>query len=307
MRFKAWARWILRLAGTRIVVLLFALVVAVICRDIALSFVKGALGLSDAPTVWLGPRGPVPASMSAVSYSVVACTMMLVLGYCVYRALIAVLEQRSAVELEASSAAKEFAAGALIGVGFMFLIVGIIWGTGSLRVIGAGSILAAVSGASHALTAGFMEELVIRGVVFRIVEKRWGTWITLFLTAGIFGLLHLGNENSSWLCAISIALSAGIVLGLAFVLTRRLWLAIGLHFGANFCQAMIGLPVSGGETSGLVVSELSGPPLLTGGEFGIEASAVTVVLAMILSIVFVKLVRDRNQIRQPFWRHVGEA
>ena len=95
-----------------------------------------------------------------------------------------------------------------------------------------------------------------------------------------------------------------MVLGLAFVLTRRLWLAIGLHFGANLGQAMIGLPVSGGEPSGLVVSELSGPLLLTGGTFGIEASAVTVSLAMILAIVFAILAAQRNQIRPPFWRHV---
>ena len=61
------------------------------------------------------------------------------------------------------------------------------------------------------------------------------------------------------------------------MVTRALWLPIGLHFAWNFFQGPVfGFPVSGTQTSTLLQLEPVGPELLTGGRFGPEASLVGV-------------------------------
>jgi hypothetical protein len=61
-----------------------------------------------------------------------------------------------------------------------------------------------------------------------------------------------------------VGIEGGVLLSAAYVLTRRLWLAIGIHFGWDFSQdAIFGV---GKGAKGLVVGELSGPALLSGGE-----------------------------------------
>ena len=68
------------------------------------------------------------------------------------------------------------------------------------------------------------------------------------------------------------------MLAAAYAATRNLWVPIGLHFGWNFAAAGIfSAEVSGnGESTGCWTASTSGPALLTGGEFGPEASLYTV-------------------------------
>ena len=90
--------------------------------------------------------------------------------------------------------------------------------------------------------------------------------MALGITVALFGLVHLGNPNSSLYGAAAIGIEAGVLLGAAYVLTRRLWLVIGIHFGWNFIQAgVFGPNVSGIRVESLLRSELSGPELLSGG------------------------------------------
>ena len=81
---------------------------------------------------------------------------------------------------------------------------------------------------------------------------------------------------------------------LGMLLTRSLWFPIGWHAAWNFAQFfVVGLPNSGisvadMELTGatLLVSQPSGPTLLTGGGFGMEASLVnTVVLVAAIGLL----------------------
>ncbi|MGB3796906.1 MAG: type II CAAX endopeptidase family protein, partial [Alteraurantiacibacter sp.] len=81
--------------------------------------------------------------------------------------------------------------------------------------------------------AGFFEELLIRGIILRWLEELTGTWIALVISALIFGFLHAGNDNATFFSSLAIAIEAGVLLGTAYILTRSLWLAIGLHAGWN--------------------------------------------------------------------------
>ena len=68
------------------------------------------------------------------------------------------------------------------------------------------------------------------------------------------------------------------MLGGAYMLTRSLWMPMGIHAAWNFAQGeLYDIPVSGHEEHGLVTAKLSGPPLLTGDGFGLEASLIAII------------------------------
>jgi hypothetical protein len=124
----------------------------------------------------------------------------------------------------------------------------------------------------------------------------------LLVTALLFGLAHRANPNATWFSSFAIAVEAGILLGGAYMLTRSLWLPIGLHAAWNFAEGYIfDVPVSGLPEQGLVTAKLSGPVLLSGGDFGLEASVIAVVIAGSAGAWFVWTAARRGQLVQPLW------
>jgi hypothetical protein len=67
----------------------------------------------------------------------------------------------------------------------------------------------------------------------------------------------------------------GVVLSAAYLRTRALWLPWGIHFAWNTVLGLLlGLPVSGLRLFNVVIhTSVTGPKWLTGGSYGIEASA----------------------------------
>jgi membrane protease YdiL (CAAX protease family) len=148
-----------------------------------------------------------------------------------------------------------------------------------------------------------MEELFFRGILFRWIEELAGSWAALAVTSVLFGFAHAMNPNATLFSSTAIAVEAGILLGGAYMLTRNLWLPIGLHAAWNFTQGyLFGIPVSGVAEEGLVRSRLSGSELLTGGGFGLEASVIAFVLATAVGIVMVVLAVRRGRVAPPLWR-----
>ena len=114
---------------------------------------------------------------------------------------------------------------------------------------------------------------------------------------------HLSNPQAKLYGAAAIGIEAGMLLGAAYVATRRLWLAIGIHFGWNFMQAGIfGPSLSGHEAGSMLQSRLSGPDLLSGGALGVEGSVFAVAVCLVMSALFLIKARRRGQIVRPFWR-----
>jgi membrane protease YdiL (CAAX protease family) len=200
--------------------------------------------------------------------------------------------------------AKELVAGIAAGALIFSLVVAASALLGNYHVIGSSgldTIWEPIAGA--ALIPGFTEELFFRGILFRYVEKTAGSWIALALTSAAFGAVHLGNPGATWFSSVCIAIEAGILLGAVYMLTRRLWAAMGLHAAWNFTQGWIfGLPVSGTAGGvGLLNGRLSGPELMTGGAFGLEASLPALVIATAAGIVILVLAIRRGHLVPPMW------
>jgi membrane protease YdiL (CAAX protease family) len=125
----------------------------------------------------------------------------------------------------------------------------------------------------------------------------------VILSALIFGFLHIWNPNATLFSSVSIALTAGVILAMLYVITRRLWVPIGLHIGWNLTLGGVyGAPVSGGEPGGIVVSDFTGPDWLTGGAFGPEASIITLcVFSLFGAYLIRKSIIDKSWV-PPMWR-----
>ncbi|MEZ4241313.1 MAG: CPBP family intramembrane glutamic endopeptidase, partial [Myxococcota bacterium] len=131
--------------------------------------------------------------------------------------------------------------------------------------------------------AAFLEELVYRGVVFRLLEAAWGLPAALGVQAVLFGLAHLGNGGTGWTTMLSTTL-LGALWALIFARTRNLWAATAHHAGWNFAIVLAGPPLSGIEdwrAASPIDAVAVGPDWLTGGAFGPENSPITLVLLLV--------------------------
>jgi membrane protease YdiL (CAAX protease family) len=132
------------------------------------------------------------------------------------------------------------------------------------------------------------EEAVTRGYMLQIGGLQLPGWVAVITTSVIFSVLHVG---ASPLALLNIALYAVFA---SFVALGQgsLWLICGIHAGWNYFQGNIfGVPVSGHSEANSLLA--FGPAegasdLLSGGDFGVEASLVgTLVLAIALVVAFV--------------------
>ncbi|MEZ7125603.1 lysostaphin resistance A-like protein [Nonomuraea sp. AD125B] len=214
----------------------------------------------------------------------------------VYARVVRWSERRDPVEVATAGAAATTGRGALIGMGLFAAVIVNIAFMGGYRIDGMGSVTGALGLVGFMAAAAVTEELLFRGILFRIVEERLGSWLALTLTAVLFGLVHLVNPHADLWGATAIAIEAGGMLAACYAATRTLWLPIGLHFGWNYAAAGIfGAEVSGnGASNGLLHGVTSGPTALTGGAFGPEGSVYAVVFCTLLTIVFVWLAHRRG-------------
>ena len=151
---------------------------------------------------------------------------------------------------------------------------------------------------------GTLEELIFRGVLYRIIESRLGTNLALIISGLFFGLSHITNEHATLVSVLGAGIG-GLIAGTMFSATKRLWLPISFHVMWNFTQVFYGTPVSGmDEFSGysLVQSRLQGPDLLTGGPFGPENSIITIILTLMIFGTFYFITWRNDRLTAPFWR-----
>ena len=219
-----------------------------------------------------------------------------------YVGYVRLIERREVRELAMRRAPQEIGLGMVVGAGIILATVVMLWILGSYHLVGMTSWSVLIVPLVVTAATAFWEEIAFRGVAFRILEEGVGTWVALALSAVLFGLLHFSNENASLFGAVTIAATAGLFLAGTYILTRRLWFAIGAHYAVNFTQGtVLGLPVSGRERTGLLRSTLDGPELLTGGAYGIEASLIMAVIGLAAASYVVRRGYTNGRFVGPLW------
>jgi membrane protease YdiL (CAAX protease family) len=124
------------------------------------------------------------------------------------------------------------------------------------------------------MIVGWNEELLSRGYHLQTIASGLNLFWGVIISSAVFGLLHLGNPNATWVSAAGIFF-AGIYLAYGYIRTKQLWLSMGLHLGWNFFEGVVfGFPVSGLDIYALTRIKVHGPELWTGGAFGPEAGLI---------------------------------
>lgn len=135
------------------------------------------------------------------------------------------------------------------------------------------------------LPAAAHEELLFRGYPFQRLVEAWGAFAPVVLLSAVFGLVHLRNPAATLFSTANTVLM-GILLALAYLKTRGLWLPIGLHFVWNFSMGFLySLPISGLVLSRrLFVAEIGNRVWLSGGNYGPEGSVLTTGVVLVATV-----------------------
>jgi CAAX protease family protein len=260
----------------RCVLFLLAFLVMTVVMGIVIYVAFGLSSESQLAEIMGSPTGVV------IQFVTLVATVLLVW---VFRFA---LDRRSFVSLGLSLGSierRDLLAGMAWGIGLIGLVFLALLASGQIVL---GPVAFPVEALLIQLALGMMvalsEEISTRGYMLNNLMQSSNKYLALLLVSVLFAAFHGLNPNLSLVGLINIVL-AGLVLGIYYVHRGNLWFPIGLHFTWNLFQgAVFGAPVSGLKFASIFSFEATGDELLTGGDFGFEASLITTVL-MVLAIL----------------------
>ena len=141
--------------------------------------------------------------------------------------------------------------------------------------------------------AALAEEIAFRGYGFQRFELAVGPVGASLGFAAFYAIVqsHVPGSNHT---STAVSVMLGLLLSVAYLRTRALWLSWGLNFGWKASRALLfGLTVSGVNShSPVVQGDPMGPFWLTGGGYGLDASWVAFLLMLAALPVVFRVTRD---------------
>lgn len=210
-------------------------------------------------------------------------------------------ERRPVHEFALRDAPLQLLLGTLLGALLFSLVVAVLAALGVYSVEAVGPAIelrTVVASMLPRIAAGaFIEELVFRLLLLRLLERSFGTAWALLISSVLFGLAHLGNAGATPLVALALGLELGLLFGAAYLATRTLWLCAATHLAWNFMQGPVfGIAVSGQTGDTWLQGRLAGPAWLTGGAFGAEGSIVSVGLCLVAAAILMAFAHRRKRL-----------
>jgi membrane protease YdiL (CAAX protease family) len=264
-------------------------------KQFGLGFLNFTIAIGLMIAVHVLARGHLSVALSTV----VAVAIMLA----AYLGGTRLIERVHLTEFDDTGGLREFPAGLVLGFFLFSATMLLLWALSVYHPTGWGSASRLGAGVIAALSAGIIEEIMFRGFLFRLINSVAGTWWALVITSALFGAAHAFNPGATVVSSIAIAVEAGVLLGAAYALTQRLWFPIGLHAAWNFTEGNVyGMSVSGtGAAKGFIAGALHGPNILTGGQFGPEASLIAVLVCLSAASLILWRVIRHNRVQPPIW------
>lgn len=222
----------------------------------------------------------------------------------VYRLFVRVVERRPDVEeLGTGGSLKELALGFGIGAAWSLAIFALLLLTGAVRIAGFATPHALLLTIIVQLCAAVILEIVLRGMLFRQIERLFGTWLTLLLITVCVALVSLSAAGEEPLAVLANVIDGGLVFSAMFIATRRLWAAIGLHVAWLSAQiGLNGVPSIAGGPREFMLTQTAGPDWMTGGHAGAFASVPALMVSGLLLAALLAIAVGRRQIVRPAWR-----
>ncbi|HLX92054.1 MAG TPA: CPBP family intramembrane glutamic endopeptidase [Puia sp.] len=220
-----------------------------------------------------------------------------------YRKIFAAYEKRPISELSLADFTGHAVTGFATGILMQAFFILVICLAGTYSVLQTNLITYLAQPFAFALTAGFVAEIIIIGVVFRLLERQTGTMIALVIFIILFAALHIKSQGATVISVCATAMQAGFMLPAAFVFSRSLWLPIFLHFGWDLAEPGIfgAINPSNSLTQGLLTSKIEGSPIITGGVRGPQDSLESMLLSLALGLVFLLFAMKKGRILRPKW------
>ena len=191
--------------------------------------------------------------------------------------------------------------GALFGTLQIFTVFFIIFGLKAIDVyyVGNISILLLIKVFIIFIFQALLEEILFRGYLMPFFSKVIGIKFTIILLSFLFTCIHLFNPNLNVVGLVNVFL-AGVTFSLIYYYTGNLWIVGAMHTLWNFILGFIvGSQISGIITYNSVFFSIpvENKDLISGGVFGFEASIVTTIVELTISLFVIYLIKkEKNKI-----------
>ena len=188
--------------------------------------------------------------------------------------------------------------GALFGTLQIFTVFFIIFGLKAIDVyyVGNISILLLIKVFIIFIFQALLEEILFRGYLMPFFSKVIGIKFTIILLSFLFTCIHLFNPNLDIIGLANVFL-AGVTFSLIYYYTGNLWLVGAMHTLWNFILGFIvGSQISGIITYNSVFFSIpvENKDLISGGVFGFEASIVTTIVELTISLFVIYLIKKEK-------------
>lgn len=149
------------------------------------------------------------------------------------------------------------------------------------------------------LLVALFEEILVRGYILgHLLHTRLNRFLSLFISAALFALLHIFNPEVALFPMINLTL-AGMMLGASYLYTKNLCFPISLHLFWNWIQGpILGYRVSGNDfMSSMLTLRFPEENAVNGGAFGFEGSLLCTILIITLTIMIIWWGEKREAIK----------
>lgn len=147
------------------------------------------------------------------------------------------------------------------------------------------------------VAVGIVEETVFRGLIMGAVEKVSNKWVAIIVPSVLFGLIHITNGFSVLSCIQLVV--AGTVVGILFSLVTyesgSIWSSVLIHAVWNMSTGVLKIGTQVDESVPYNYLLNSDSFLLTGGDFGIEASIFSIIAYSIFIVVAIFLLKRKSE------------
>lgn len=243
-------------------------------------------------------------SMLLLKYYGYIVFLVLALLYCKF------IEKRTIKSMGFNGKVYEFFTGMGIALVLVIGSVALIMSLGQIKYNGIGEdynllIIAAFFGAF--IIQGTMEETLSRGFLMTSLTQKLNIPISITISALIFAIPHFStlfaNGYSYALIGLINLILISVIFSLLMIKRKNIWISSGLHSFWNFLLFNImGINLSGTDTeqTALLEFQITKKNILNGGDYGMEASIITMLVLGVFAIILIMHNSKKIQVHSVF-------